>query len=926
MDFFSRIAGLTKEDTGLADSYYRLYGAGTGGPLVRNRTFFWAATEGYRQRETTRVEQLWPSARQKIGDFSTTTDGGSPVRIFNPYCRSGAASARCPATGPSGTLANPEFANAIIPGFALNPAAVNMLALWPLPNQSNEDTDPNFIANPETIDQGDMFTLKIEHKLTDAWSMSGMYLYNKTIEPGGRVMEGAIGDALDLGSGRLRRRPQALVVNNTNILDDSTVLTLRYGWTKFQDDGPPGFFEGGPASLGFSSTFVDAIDPVGRSLFPALEFTNYRDVGRGAGRRRFWKQPYAVNAALTKLIGNHTLKIGGDVRRFGAETTTDPLNAGIFFFDDNFTEGPSGQGGYELASLLVGAPNSRSFVPFNRGAIDYFTRYYAGYIQDDWRASSKLTINYGLRLEHEAGLQEVDNRFTVAFDQNAVSPLDALVPASARVGTPLEGRQIRGGLVFAGVDGAPTHQGDPPAVKLSPRVGVAYSLDDRTVVRGGWGLFWSPWNYRSDDHGQIGFTRDTALTQGSDTREAPLVTLDDPFPNGLQAPIGSSLGLLTGAGATIDFIDQTKGAPLVQQYSFDIQRELPGNMAVTVGYSGATGRDIGFGGSGGAAININQIHPDVARATAPAAGGDWNPAFLRASIPNPFFGIPEAGEFGENRSIQRGQLLRPFPQFRDVNQLETTDGGQSHALSVKLVKRTTGWWGGRFSYTLSNRQDNQFGQVGTFSNRTNAAQNNYDLDAEYATAINDTPHRLVLAPIIKIPSSANPGTLAGTVLNGWTISAIASFVSGTPATAYLSGGTSSRKLGLFGGRQRPDPTGAPLATPGDLLDRVASADHPGARWYDAAAFESPGAGQFGTNPRTDTRARGQFRKNLDLVFAKNTDIGGGMTAQVRVEILNATNGPTLAGASNSVNQSSYGRINRLRGYSRLWQLSFRLSF
>ena len=180
---------------------------------------------------------------------------------------------------------------------------------------------------------------------------------------------------------------------------------------------------------------------------------------------------------------------------------------------------------------------------------------------------------------------------------------------------------------------------------------------------------------------------------------------------------------------------------------------------------------------------------------------------------------------------------------------------------------------------------------------TIARQNNYDLEAEYSTALNDAPHRLILAPIVKIPGPVSDGGLAEVLLDGWTFSAIASFVSGLPATAYLSGGTSERNLGLFGGRQRPNPTPAPLATEGDVLDRVASADHTDARWFDAAAFESPGAGQFGTNPRTDTRTRTQFRKNLDLVFAKNTRIGDGVTAQVRFEVLNLTDGPTWSGVA-----------------------------
>src|SRR6185295_1284261 len=129
-------------------------------------------------------------------------------------------------------------------------------------------------------------------------------------------------------------------------------------------------------------------------------------------------------------------------------------------------------------------------------------------------------------------------------------------------------------------------------------------------------------------------------------------------PGGLIQPIGSSLGLLTGTGGTINFIDQDKGDPKVHQYSFDVQRELPGAMAITIGYIGATGRDIGYfgtsGGNTGEAININQIDPAVARAAFPGPNGTWNAAALRASVPNPFFGIPGTGEFGTSPTIQAG--------------------------------------------------------------------------------------------------------------------------------------------------------------------------------------------------------------------------------------------------------------------------------
>src|SRR5205823_5166262 len=261
---------------------------------------------------------------------------------------------------------------------------------------------------------------------------------------------------------------------------------------------------------------------------------------------------------------------------------------GSFGFAPQFTS-LNGVGGHEVASLLLGLPSSGS-APATAGNGEWYTRYWGAYFQDDWRVNAKLTLNYGLRLEHEDGLQEIDNRQTVGFDQNAVNPLDALVP---KAGTLLAGKTLKGGLVYAGVNGAPTQQGNPKAVKPAPRAGATFAVDAQTVIRAGYGLFWAPWNYHTTQHGQIGFARSTQFSQSTPESEVPLGILDNPYPSGLLAPIGSSLGLLTNVGGQVDFIDQNKGNPKVHQYSADIERELPGAMALTIGYIGATGRDIG---------------------------------------------------------------------------------------------------------------------------------------------------------------------------------------------------------------------------------------------------------------------------------------------------------------------------------------------
>ena len=939
-NFFNEKAGLSKKETGLSDAYYRLYGGGIGGPIVKDRTFFWFATEGYRSGTTRNESEVWPTANQRNGDFSHTTIARVPVLLFNPWCRGGVPNSRCLATGTGSIATNGEFTGAIIPLShpAVSQTGLNILKIWPTdtiqgPMAQNEDYNTNANGTAFIVDKAGMYTWKAEHKFTDKWSLSGLYIYNKTDEPGSTIMKP---DKLfmadqDQWFGPLRRRPHVLVFNNTNVLNNTTVLTLRYGWTTWQDSCDKQAFTPGIQSLGFSPTYVNALGPGGKDTFPSISFPDgdVESVGGWGGIPVRWKGPYAINGALTKLFGSHSVKIGADFRKLGVSLSTasecpneEPALGGCFQFDRRFTS-RNGVGGDPIASLLLGLPFTGS-APANPGLGEWYTRYWGGYVQDDWRVTSKFTLNYGIRLEHEDGLREVDNQQTVAFDQNVTNPIDAFVPKTGL----LAGRTLKGGLIYAGVNGAPTEQGNPKKIKPAPRVGATYAIDANTVLRGGYGLYWAPWNYNTSQHGQIGFARSTSLNQSSAESEVPLTVLDNPYPAGLQAPIGSSLGLLTGVGGQVDFVDQNKGNPKVHQYSADIQRELPGHMAVTIGYIGATGRDISFCGTNDCSININQIDPALARQMFPLGSG-WDAGALRQSIPNPFFGIAQAGELGTSPTIQRGQLLRPFPEFGNVLMHESTAGSkrQYNALSVELDKRVgAGTWGGRLSYTYSVSKDNQWGESNTYSSRFNGPQNNYDLAAEYSYSVYDSPHRIILAPIVNIPAPMNRNSMAYLLGGGWTASAVVELVSGAPLNEVMSGGASDANLGLFGGRQRPNLVGDPN-TSGSDDERVATTVNPDAKYFNAGAFANPGVGQYGNAPRTDGSARYQFRKNIDLVVSKATRLTGNQSGEIRFEILNLTNTAKFNGIdSTSIDSSAFGRISTQAGFMRIWQLSFRYRF
>jgi hypothetical protein len=230
----------------------------------------------------------------------------------------------------------------------------------------------------------------------------------------------------------------------------------------------------------------------------------------------------------------------------------------------------------------------------------FVQNYYAGFAQDEFRATSSVTLNVGVRYEFEQGLQEDDNRFTVGFDRNATFPAQ------------VAGLDLKGGLMYAGQNGYPTVQGAPFKGQFAPRGGIAWSLSDRTVIRGGYGLFWAPTQFSGVTEtvmGTRGYTASTSFLSSNDGGLTPAGSLSNPFPAGFAQPQGNSQGLMTGAGGVIDFVDQNSKPGYVQQYSVDYQWELPAGNSVGVGYMGSRSERLSMGGTSDVTVNINQLDP-----------------------------------------------------------------------------------------------------------------------------------------------------------------------------------------------------------------------------------------------------------------------------------------------------------------------------
>lgn len=484
-------------------------------------------------------------------------------------------------------------------------------------------------------------------------------------------------------------------------------------------------------------------------------------------------------------------------------------------------------------------------------------------------------------------------------------------------------RQILGGLVFAGVNGAPAVQGNQPAIKPAPRAGAVYSFNDKTVLRGGWGLYFSPWNYPAagtNGWGQIGYSATTLVPQPS---TVPTVTMSNPFPNGLVQPSGSSLGLLTGTGGDIYFVDPNKGAPRVQQFSADLQRELPGGVSLSIGYTGAKGTNLSWAGSNSGSttgyININQLDPKYQSLLTTTA----------TPVPNPFYGVPAAGQFASRPTIEIGQLLRPFPEFGNVYMMQSTGAHSMYNAAILQVrKRVSGWWGGTVSYTYSRLNDNQFAETNYYSSNP-GLQNNYAVlpgspyyapDAEYGRSLLDSPHKIVVAPTFMTPGD-HP------LWSGWSVTPVITVQSGFPI------GITQNVTGtpfLYGGQLRPNVVaGGNLLQPGDITDRITASQGNDNLYLNPAALSAAPLNGFGNAPRMLPGILSPRRNNVDLGISKQVHTGGGTSASLRIEILNMFNIVQWAGfptAGSAFGSASFGQITNQANNMRMVQFTFRLQF
>jgi hypothetical protein len=700
-------------------------------------------------------------------------------------------------------------------------------------------------------------------------------------------------------------------VDHVYALNSTTVMNLRYGYDRFlrgtnANPDQRGF---DLATLGFPASYANQI-PQDIRRFPRINITGYQGTAIGGEDRPTETQSFI--GTLNKTMGAHGFRTGVEYRRYRETDVFFGNNqTGQFDFDANWTRGPidnsataPGSLGQSFAAFLLGLPTSGVVV--RAAEYDERSSTMGVFFQDDWRIGAKLTLNLGLRYEYETPLYEVDDRSVKGFDFAAVQPMEAAARAAyARNPTPeIPASQfmVRGGLTFPGVDGRSRGLYDTPATNFMPRLGLSYQIDDRTVLRGGYGLFYGFLGQRRGDVVQSGFSANTNLTPSLDSGLTFIETLSNPFQNGIQEPVGAAAGIETFLGQSITFFDQEPVSPRIQRWQVGIQRELPGAWLAEVTYVGSYGSQLQT------SRNIN-VTPNEYLSTS-AVRDQTTINYLGAQVPNPFFGLMPATAIAALRgqTIARERLLRPYPQFDAVN--TTTNEGQSwySALQLNLQRRFSKGYTVGASYTWS-----RFEEATEFLNGGDPAPTRH-------VSNQDVPHKVSISGIVELPFGegrkygADANAVVSKFISGWQLSGIYTYQSGVP-------------LGNWGN----------LLFTGNVDDIALSDDQRTiARWFNTGAgFNNVAAQQLGSNVRTFPlrfdSVRAHEINNVDLSLIKNTTIAGRTQLQFRLEALNAFNHPLFpAPTGNSLNPTTvqFGSIvaSTQANYSRRTQVMVKLIF
>jgi hypothetical protein len=899
-DFFLERAGRPKDALD-----YKRYGFSVGGPAVKSKTFFFGAFEWLPDQFPEPGQFTVPTEAQRRGDFSALLSQG--VQIYDPLTAGRRA---------DGRVERQPFQGNIIPTQRLSPIALEILKYYPLPNQPGDAQGRNnYISGNARGDEFYSMNYRVDHTLTDKQRFFVRYSRNDRQEYRGNWI-GELNGIKPIGN-YLFRVNDAINADHVWTMTPSSLLNVRASWSRFLEPNVrqhQGIFD--PASLGFPASTSQLFGS--NKYFPNINFDDnqYADIGQNfAGAQN--SEIYSFQPTWTLMRGTHSFRSGYDFRVYLNDQSLDVHSAGQYNFaraslTRQLDNSPNAAIGQDLASFMLGFPSGGQI----ERAGDRFNKvmYHGVFFQDDWRVSSKLTLNLGLRWEFETGPTERSDRIARGFDPDALLSITAAAQsayaASPIPEIPASAFRVRGGLQFASADNPSSV--DPDLNNFQPRVGFAYQANAKTVVRGGWAIYTVPALFDLTGTYQPGFTQSTNLVPSLDTGVTIRANLANPFPDGVTEPPGSSLGPNTFLGRTIgrfnDQLDYVNGQSM--RWVLSVQRELPGQWLVEGAYVATRSYDLTTD------FNLNPVPRQYLSTSSVRDQATID--FLSANVTNPFRGLLP-GETLNGNTASRQQLLRPFPQFQNIDVRRYDGSSRFDSIQGRLTRRFSGGYMLETSYTWSDFKEKV--------SRLN------DTDPDYEERFQEThlPHRLVVNGIWELPFGRNRrwGSEANALVNGiignWSASFIWNWQSGRPnlsmGNVYYDGDITQLKT-----KFTDDPTVPVFDTRGfyfhDAAVQTNGADDPAKQRADQRIRL---ANNIRTLPSRWDGLRGPRYFNWDMSFVKGFEFGR-VRAQVHLELYNAFNNVFYNNPNLDPTSTEFGKVSSQNNVPRNIQIGTKIVF
>jgi hypothetical protein len=916
-DFFSNREGVPREDA-TRDQY----GFSIGGPIKKGRTFFLFDLEKVRQNYKSLVSARVPTKLERLGDFRETLvqdpDSGElvPVNIYNPF-------------NVVGGIRQPFTVNNVIDPNLITDVGRNLVNAYPMPTGPLDlSTMTNFHKGVVQRAPSTQFDIKIDHQLTKNNHLMGRYSqnYSDWISPG-----------FFYNGNTSTTKTRNAVLEHTWTISPKLLMSNRIGVERYHQanlsDGTD------PTQFGLSNILVRAN---GIKRMPNINVDGYETLNPECCIDTInGHTQYLYSSAMTWVTGRHVLKFGGEQRQFFNNFYQPDYATGVFNSTNIMTEadpfGANPLEGNGMAGLLLGFPESGQinvkYAVANKSMDTSF------YIQDDFKATQRLTLNFGLRYDWSTPYTERHNRIQFSdFNGNSginvdLSSGDPLLQALGVGPT-----AIKGTTVFASnsMRHIPIDRNN-----IGPRFGFAYQLAENSVLRGGAGVFYGMSSATNFQYSGTSFRRDYVFHFSLDGGLTQSLFLDNLFPSGqVPQPQGTTYGKLAewGFGNQNDLGTTVDRLPEIYQWNLGIQHRFPWDLVISADYSANRSTHLPWGG----ATRNRDILSTAMRekVIAMAAKQGMSPSELLSSmVANPFqsmfvgdnaiFNEPES--IYNNDQIPLGNLLRPYPQFDgnfEALPLMTATSWY-HGLLFRFQKRPSHGLSFEGNYTLSKATDDSsyganywiyFGGSGLGN-----PQDLNNLKAEHSVGANDTRHRFVLATVYDLPIGRgrafgrNLGGVLDGIIGGWSINALLTLQSGQPIPFAIADSRFSDGL------QRPNMNCSNPLSGVSLHDMAFSSD-PTANYFNLSCFSNPGDEVAGNAPRFSNNARGEGIKNLDFGIFKDFQIREGMKMQLRAEFFNFTNSVRFATPYSAFGDTGFGVLAGQANSPRRTQIAVRFEF